>query len=142
MTKVCNECKAEKPAEDFYLVALKKGGPKVHLAPVCKPCGVVRLRRYRERRKEQFGSHGHHLVKTYGITVEQYQEMHERQGGLCAICGQANVRGLSLAVDHCHETGEIRGLLCNPCNSGVGLLGDDPARLQAAIDYLSGGRRA
>jgi len=72
----------------------------------------------------------------YGITAEQYEEMNRLQGGRCLICGQAERgtrRGIpkTLAVDHDHDTGEIRGLLCSKCNTAIGLLDDDPKRASA-----------
>lgn len=81
------------------------------------------------------------LKKNYGITVEQYDEMLVRQGGGCAICGSTesgDIRRPVLHIDHCHETGVIRGLLCMACNNGLGLFSDSPARLQSAAAYLSG----
>lgn len=78
----------------------------------------------------------------YGITSEQYDELLASQGGVCAICGQPersksrNGHLLKLAVDHDHETGTVRGLLCDRCNRGLGFFGDDPERLAAAIAYL------
>ena len=64
-------------------------------------------------------------------------ELHARQGGKCAICGTQYVLGLKrLALDHCHETGRIRGLLCGSCNRGLGLFRDNPERLRKAIEYL------
>jgi hypothetical protein len=68
--------------------------------------------------------------------------MLEAQGGCCAVCRKPesarNKRGelLPLAVDHCHQTGKVRALLCSLCNKGIGLFGDDPALLRAAADYL------
>jgi hypothetical protein len=75
----------------------------------------------------------HHLKKKYGITGEQWQEMYDKQDGLCAICKENE----ATCVDHCHDTGEIRGLLCRTCNTGIGHLNDDPALLKAAIHYLT-----
>ena len=77
----------------------------------------------------------------YGITAEQYEEMNRLQGGRCLICGQAERgtrRGIpkTLAVDHDHDTGEIRGLLCSKCNTAIGLLDDDPKRARAVARYL------
>lgn len=73
----------------------------------------------------------------YGIKPEDYVEMLELQDGRCLICGYLPKPGERyLAIDHDHETGTIRGLLCNPCNRGLGLLGDDPDRLVAAASYL------
>ncbi len=75
------------------------------------------------------------LRTLYGITLEAYNEMLEAQGGVCAICQSESNRMLD--TDHCHETGEVRGLLCNGCNQGLGQFKDSPKRLQNAIDYLS-----
>lgn len=83
------------------------------------------------------------LRRGYGMTPAEYAVLHVRQGGLCAICGNPETAtqprtGVlrSLAVDHDHTSGEIRGLLCSTCNAGLGLLGDDLERLEAAVAYL------
>jgi len=70
------------------------------------------------------------------MTVEQYDEMLAEQGGGCAICGRAPTPGISLHVDHDHETGAIRRLLCFLCNNLLGDAGDDPALLEKAAAYL------
>jgi hypothetical protein len=77
----------------------------------------------------------------FGITLSQYNTMHADQDGKCAICGNpetitrnGNVR--MLAVDHCHETGKVRGLLCGTCNPMIGYAKDSIALLEAAITYL------
>lgn len=75
--------------------------------------------------------------RDYGITPLQYEEMVAEQSGLCLICGgPPNGRGKRLHVDHCHDTGAVRGLLCGNCNTALGLFGDDPDRLLAAAAYL------
>jgi hypothetical protein len=94
----------------------------------------------RARRRERKA----YLRKRYGMTVEDYDELLLAQGGRCAICGTTEPpllketcsSGLSFAVDHDHQTGAVRGLLCGPCNLGIGNLGDEPARLRAAAVYL------
>lgn len=77
-------------------------------------------------------------VAKYGLTIEQYEDMRLNQLYCCAICGEneANSRDGVLAVDHDHETGKVRGLLCNHCNLGLGHLNDNPKRLRVAADYL------
>lgn len=70
----------------------------------------------------------------YGITKEQYDALLTKQSGRCKIC--ESQLGCDLRVDHNHETGEIRGLLCPNCNSGLGLFKEDPQRLENAIAYL------
>ena len=76
------------------------------------------------------------LKHKYGITGEQYAEMLEAQGGVCAICGRECQSRNRLAVDHCHETGKVRGLLCAHCNRALGMLGDSVNVLTAAVRYL------
>jgi hypothetical protein len=79
------------------------------------------------------------LRTNYGISRADYDAMHDAQGGLCAICRRSPVgRGKVdiLVVDHCHETGEVRGLLCGNCNIGIGLLDDDPQVIRKAAEYL------
>lgn len=77
------------------------------------------------------------LQRKFGITLAQYNEMLEKQGGKCKIC-KADPKTLSkdLAVDHCHNTGKIRGLLCIACNTALGKLKDSPELLRVAISYL------
>lgn len=95
------------------------------------------LRKYAETTRP------YRLKSRYGLTVAEYQTLFDAQGGLCAICGQPP-GGMSrngtphteLAVDHDHETGRVRALLCANCNKGIGCLQDDPDRVQAAADYL------
>lgn len=84
----------------------------------------------------------------YGITVEQYEEMLDKQDGKCAICKQFELRpkrmgkvtnGLvatRLSVDHCHDTGRVRGLLCQRCNIAIGHLNHDRVLVMNAYNYL------
>lgn len=85
----------------------------------------------KQRRKET-------LKHNYGITPEDYDKLLVEQNGLCAICG-ANEPGRGhqhFSVDHDHETGVVRGLLCNNCNRGLGLLGDNIEGIKRALNYL------
>lgn len=80
------------------------------------------------------------LKDKYGLTVERYDQLMAEQDGACAICGVAGpeaARWGKLVVDHDHETGEVRGLLCSNCNCAIGLLGDSPELLTKAAGYLS-----
>ena len=80
------------------------------------------------------------LKLDYGLTVEGYELRLLAQSGKCAVCGMAgNVGGKRLAVDHDHRTGEIRGLLCNPCNLRLGWVEDDPTILNRVAEYLRNG---
>ena len=76
------------------------------------------------------------LLKNYGITLAEYQEMLDSQGGVCAICQEPDKRGTKLAVDHDHLTLKNRGLLCRQCNLAVGNLRDSPDIAKAATQYL------
>jgi hypothetical protein len=80
--------------------------------------------------------------RAYGMDPGEYESMLERQDGGCAICGNDSSAGTNsgrrnLCVDHDHDTGEIRGLLCNNCNRAIGLLKDNRALLLRAADYLT-----
>lgn len=119
--------------------------PTIIGAP-CKNCGLTvkfakragtcvrchkQWRRDNERRpKYYYSKETKNVVK---ISPEQRQEMLESQGWACLICKKVEPR---LYLDHCHDTGKIRGLLCLKCNSGLGCFSDDIERMQSAIEYL------
>ena len=101
----------------------------------------VRLRN-KEYKKTNNYKNGH-LKYYFGITLEEYQKMLISQKGVCAICGlpETSVSNSGkikmLSVDHCHRTNRVRGLLCNNCNRGIGMLQENIETLQAAIKYIS-----
>jgi hypothetical protein len=78
------------------------------------------------------------LKSKFGIGVEYYEALLRSQKEGCAICGKQGSNKRALAVDHCHVTGKIRGLLCGRCNMGIGLLGDTAQQLKAAYEYVVG----
>ena len=77
-----------------------------------------------------------YLYAHYGLTMHDYDLLLKRQGGRCLICGTAATKMRPLVVDHNHESGIVRGLLCSECNTAIGLLGDDPALIKRAAEYL------
>lgn len=80
------------------------------------------------------------LMVNYGITLDQYERQFLLQNGACAICKRPQIDlGKPLAVDHCHKTGEVRGLLCTGCNMALGGFVDDIDNLNTAINYLNKG---
>ena len=85
-----------------------------------------------------------HLTQRYGKgTPEYYVKAFEAQGGVCKICRSPewkmrNGRLLDLCIDHCHETGALRGLLCHQCNTAIGWFNDDPKQVERAMLYLKG----
>ena len=156
--KVCTRCKVEKPLTDFYPVANGMKGVR----PRCMQCT-------RELEREKYGAdaewrfkkleaqadklrndpefyknHRHrcrkvHLRSAYGMTLDDFDELLESQGGGCAICGKAPVDGeprTRMVVDHCHTSGKVRGILCDLCNTAIGKFHDDPLLLEKAADYV------
>lgn len=144
-TKICTKCKETKPLSAFGLHHGKKGSkPRSHSwCRACKNTGN-RANYARRRLNGSNPNQASHLRLMYGLSVEDYQAAFARQNGVCAICHQAEtsihprsqmVRNLS--VDHDHETGAFRGLLCHSCNRALGLFKDDPAIIQSAVYYLN-----
>lgn len=76
------------------------------------------------------------LKYKYGLTLEEYQNLFEKQNGVCAIC-KCTEEGRMLAVDHSHYTGKVRGLLCGLCNRALGLFKDSPELISRAKEYVS-----
>jgi len=96
---------------------------------------IENARRYRAEHPEKVKQTDYRktLLRRYGLTVEQFEEMAKLQDHRCLICRNGE---RTLFVDHDHNSGRVRGLLCSQCNAGIGLLGDDIERLGSAIDYL------
>lgn len=139
-TRACTVCKEVKEAGFFTRRKTHRQGK---LVSVCTPCKVNYNKARREHTPEKVAEieRRSKFKKQYGISLEQYAEMLENQGGGCAICGatKPSERTKYFAVDHCHSTGKVRGLLCSKCNRGLGLFNDKPERLKAAAKYLIGG---
>ena len=79
---------------------------------------------------------GYHFKKKYGITLEDYAQRLEEQGGGCAICARPPKPGKHLVVDHDHETGRRRALLCSSCNMALGFVREDPVIAEQLASYL------
>ena len=78
-----------------------------------------------------------HLLKNYGITLEQWNALFASQGSVCGNCHATEPGGSGTwHTDHCHETGVVRGILCADCNTGIGKLGDTIEGLLQAVEYL------
>lgn len=120
MTKTCSKCNTEQSFDNFHKNKKNEDGYHYH----CKSC----------RKAES--------LKLYGLTLQDYDDLLKEQNGCCKICGTTDPRGQSKAgrfyVDHNHTTGKVRGLLCNDCNTAIGLLKDNPAIVAKAWDYLVG----
>lgn len=119
--KYCPRCRQVRPHQQWHRNKSARDG----FASYCKPC------RNEMQRHE-------HLMRTFGLTEKQLDALIESQGGVCAICRD----GKPEHVDHDHDTGFVRGVLCGPCNMGLGLFKDDTLRLTSAVDYLHRARFA
>ena len=134
-TKPCPDCGEVKPLDEFYNNKSRTDGKE----PYCKPCKDARSIAWRKANPERLAAQNRRksLKKKYGITVEQYDEMLEAQGGRCACCGTDTPGGKgAFHVDHCHDTGGVRGLLCQSCNAAIGALGDNVDGVWQAMLYL------
>lgn len=138
MLKECTVCRISKPLDDYYNALASKDGKQYR----CKACdGVARKKYYEtnEKSKEKRLERGRkHKLKKYNLDAKGYEELLRKQGGVCAICKGHETKSTSyfLSVDHCHVTQKVRGLLCNNCNRGLGMLGDTKEDLRRAYEYL------
>jgi hypothetical protein len=135
--KKCRCCLERKP-NDRYPISYT-GNPSTK----CQDCWDAGFQGVNNRITGTFRDYW--LRKKFGIGEEDYQLMFDRQEGKCAICNSSEPGGRKAGaggavknffVDHCHITGQVRGLLCNNCNRGMGLLGDSIENLERAILYL------
>ena len=153
--KTCNKCEIEKQLDKFSKLNGK-------FRSICKLCYNESMREYnssatrkesqrkysklrresmREYNSSEEGKRAQrhrHLMKLYSISLENYENVYIRQLGLCAICktDKPGGRGNRLNVDHDHNTGQLRGLLCHYCNVGIGIMQDSVNLVEAAITYL------
>lgn len=127
----CYSCKEYKPVDKFHV---RKTGK---LYSYCNECENVKSKEsyYRNRETKLLSIRRVKLRMRYGITPEEYEKRLVEQAGRCAICKQEPSKQ-RLAVDHCHKTGRIRGLLCSSCNHGLGNFKDSPNLLDKAIKYI------
>lgn len=134
-SKVCGTCHLEKPIDEFHAHAT---APDRHQSR-CKPCAVEIAMRWNKEHPEAFrrNARTHKLRKEYGITQAEYEAMVERQKGACAVCRRPPKTG-RLHIDHDHDSGKVRGLLCMPCNSFLGKISEDVVILKRAVAYLTG----
>lgn len=139
---VCTKCGETKPVEEFG-----KANTSLGRASQCLECAREYNRSYYEKEKStgkwNLYSRANGLKRNYGLTEDEYEELLAEQDGGCAICGIAD-GGLhkqtgkqkKLAVDHNDETGQVRGLLCQKHNMGLGQFDHDIDLLMAAVAYL------
>ena len=100
------------------------------------------IRAARRKGRDPFVQRKAELRRLYGITFEDYTLLFKKQNGVCAICLKTCKTRKSLSVDHNHDTGKVRGLLCNRCNRAIGMLEEDPDILDRAKKYIIKGNNA
>lgn len=136
----CTTCDTYKSPEEFHKARRTPNGLRFD----CKDCAK---QRYQENRSNEVKRmRRRHIATEFGINERTYQELFTAQGGVCAICGKPETKMFrgsvsSLSIDHDHDTGKIRGLLCSSCNLGLGYFKDSIESLSNAIDYLMGTHR-
>ena len=142
MEKACKSCGEVKPLTEYH----KNPTTADRRLAKCKPCVNKKSReKYHPARvaagdkkpTENRGCWSSKLKSKFGITADIYDKMLADQGGVCKICKKTDSTGQRLAVDHCHSTNRVRGLLCRNCNTALGKFKDDTALLQNAIKYLN-----
>lgn len=99
------------------------------------------MREWREKKPDKYRQLN---LNKYGITIAEYDAMLEKQGGVCKACSEPETRKgrdgepVALHIDHCHETGRVRGLLCHRCNCALGYAREDAKVLTGLINYIEG----
>jgi hypothetical protein len=146
--KTCKTCKKTKELKFFHK---KKGGHlgvKTNCSDCCKTIDAkyYATPKHKEKRLErqskpeyQLYIRSYRLKKKYGITLDDYDKMIKEQKGVCKTCKTNELSSTSdkyFAVDHCHKTGKVRGLLCGPCNSALGMVKENIETLENLIKYL------
>ena len=144
--KQCSICGRFKPLSEFHVDKGQSSG----LACACKECRKTQRRtRYDKSGERERVAHsyedvvrGERYQRKYGITIGDYEALLSDQDNKCAICGITQKEtGKRLFVDHDHDTGNVRGLLCSHCNTGLGMFRDSPEILIEAISYLQTGEK-
>lgn len=144
--KTCSKCKRSKLHGEFQKDSRALSG----LSSKCKGCIKERRAKQKEYDRKYWQKYAgrnveklkrrdkqYNLKRKFNMSIEQYEARLANQGGKCATCSKSrSSNGKALAVDHCHKTGKIRGLLCNECNTALGLLKEDILILQALTLYL------
>lgn len=129
LTKLCTKCGLEQDLDNFYIELKAGDGHQKY----CIPC-QKRLVRASVLKRQSYYKEQQRIrnLAQYGLSLEKYQDLVQKQENRCKICGVVQ----DLVVDHNHETGQFRGLLCISCNAGLGFFKDDPEFLLYAHKYL------
>jgi len=131
LTRTCHKCGTEKSSDDFFKTSPYK----------CKICHRIDKKAWvknnpEKEKKLQQKYYNLSKLRKFGISEEEYKLLKESQNHSCAICNTLEDPNKSLAIDHCHTTGKVRGLLCTACNLAIGGFKDNIDLLKSAIKYL------
>jgi hypothetical protein len=134
--RYCGSCDQWKPkTEEFFYFRKARN----QWDNPCRECRRIYSQQFYENNPPTQERQRNARIKyLYGITNEDYEQMLIDQDGVCAVCATPPTEGKRLSVDHDHDTGHVRGLLCYKCNTAAGLLGDDPALAAQLTLYLKG----
>lgn len=134
--KICSKCKQNKFISDFYKDKHKKSG----ITSACKTCRSKAYNTWERKNKQKIKQYSRksNLKKWYDLTIDDWQQMFEKQQGCCAICGKhQSDESMRLHVDHNHITKQVRKLLCSNCNRMLGCAKENIEILENAISYLN-----
>lgn len=137
-TKVCKDCKQEFPVSSFKSCVNSQNG-RLYYDIRCDECRRL-YNRGRDKRASNIVVPGltvHGLQSRYALSKFNAMLIAHRQNFACGICKRKFTESVRANVDHCHQTGKVRGFLCYKCNTGLGQIGDNQVSLLAAIDYLN-----
>lgn len=151
--KLCSGCDQWKPLGEYRKIPSRGGGGWAARCNICerayqrdrnhnlsaeqRESHAAARERWREANKDYLRTWERNRRATRkGITPDEWLGRVEAQHGACAICGDEPDDPLTLHIDHDHATGTVRGLLCNRCNTALGMLRDDPMLMACAIEYL------
>lgn len=124
-----------KPVSELKTHVLEDRDDEAAIA-VCRICGPVKTFKVSGRLQCETtyrATRARHYKSRYGIDINEYEAMYQAQDGKCAVCDEYEP---VLHVDHCHQKKTVRGLLCGPCNRGIGMFEDNIKLLKSAIKYL------
>ena len=144
-TKTCHGCRKSKELESFSFYNKKLNKRRTS----CRECEAIRYQKYKKQEGDRLRkswrdaskkyhspeTRRHRTLKKYGIDQSDYELMYDTQNGCCAICKLK----IALVIDHCHSSGQVRGLLCNGCNLGLGYFKDNIVNLEQAKIYIDAG---
>lgn len=145
--KKCTRCNIQKTRDQFFRTGISRSG-KIKIRGDCKACASKHTSAWRTKNRSEYNAYmskyriqnpdkirATEIKKLYGLLPEELLKMAKDQNNKCKICYRSPTGKRPLAIDHCHKTGKVRGLLCYRCNTQISIL-ENPERLEKSIEYL------